>query len=110
MTAMSVDRCKGKFLLAVLGGVVLSACSPNASTAVPPVFAAAPPSAAPPATAAPAAPLVSGLPDFTALVERYGPAVVNVRVSSKVRASRTRAPRDQDQDEAPSIEDYFRQF
>ena len=107
---MSVDRCKGKFLLAVLSGVVLSACSPNASTAVPPVFAAAPPSAAPPATAAPAAPLVSGLPDFTALVERYGPAVVNVKVTSKARTSRTRAPRDQDQDEAPSLEDYFRQF
>jgi serine protease Do len=29
------------------------------------------------------APLVTGLPDFTALVERYGPAVVNVEVTEK---------------------------
>ncbi len=31
----------------------------------------------------PAEPLVKGLPDFTALVERYGPAVVNVAVVEK---------------------------
>ena len=32
-----------------------------------------------------AAPLASGLPDFRPLVERYGPAVVNVSVSANVR-------------------------
>jgi serine protease Do len=77
---------------------VLSACSPSASTAVPPVESAAVPAllpiaaqavATPPPTAAPVQPLVTGLPDFTALVERYGPAVVNVRVREQPRAQGT---------------------
>jgi serine protease Do len=33
------------------------------------------------------APLVTGLPDFTALVDRYGPAVVNISVSGNVKVS-----------------------
>ncbi len=33
------------------------------------------------------APLVSGLPDFTALVDRYGPAVVNISVSGSLKVS-----------------------
>ena len=39
--------------------------------------------AAPKAPAPPAEPLVRALPDFTPLVERYGPAVVNVEVVEK---------------------------
>jgi serine protease Do len=109
MTAMSVDRSNGKFFLALLSGVVLSACSPSASTAVPPVFAAAPPSAAPPANAAPVAPLVTGLPDFTGLVERYGPAVVNVKVNQKPRASNTRMQQQDPEAENP-FNEFFRQF
>lgn len=35
----------------------------------------------------PAAPLVAGLPDFTPLVERVGPSVVNIRTMEKVRSS-----------------------
>jgi serine protease Do len=108
MTAMSVDRCKSNLLLAVLSGVVLSACSPSASTAVPPVFAAAPPSAAPPVNAAPAAPLVSGLPDFTALVERYGPAVVNLQVSARARTVQSRGRREQGSEDP--LEDFLRQY
>jgi len=111
---MSVVRCNGKFVLAVLGGVVLSACSPNASTAVPPVFATSPPTAAPPASAAPVAPLVQGLPDFTGLVERYGPAVVNVKVNEKPRAMQSRAPRDDrnndDDDQGDPLGDFLRRF
>src|SRR5690242_20598278 len=80
----SVERCSGRFLLVVLSGLVLSACSPNASTAVPSVQN----TVAGPAPAATAPPIVSGLPDFTALVERYGPAVVNVQVTEG--RSRTR--------------------
>jgi len=38
-----------------------------------------------PRVAPSAAPLASGLPDFRPLVERYGPAVVNVSVSANVR-------------------------
>jgi serine protease Do len=109
---MSVDRCKGKFFLAVLSGVVLSACSPSASTAVPPVFAAQPPTAAPPATAAPVAPLVSGLPDFTALVERYGPAVVNVKVNQRpARAVPSRsAPAPDDDEPGDALGEFLRRF
>src|SRR5690606_3442765 len=88
-------------LLTLVSGAVLTACSPSASTAVPPVeamAAAAVPVAAqavatPPTAAAPVQPLVTGLPDFTALVERYGPAVVNVRVEERPAARSTqRAP------------------
>jgi serine protease Do len=106
---MSVNRCSGKFFLALVGGFVLSACSPSASTAVPPVFAAAPPpTAAPPASAEPVTPLVTGLPDFTALVERYGPAVVNVKVSQRPRgASARRAPQNPDSDDPL---EFFRQL
>src|SRR5688572_6928880 len=82
-SVMSVERCTGRFLLAALSGVVLSACSPSASTAVPPVSLGQAPTAAPPVAAAPVAPLVTGLPDFTQLVDRYGPAVVNVQVDSR---------------------------
>jgi len=106
---MSVHRFSGKFFITVLSGVALSACSPSASTAVPPVFAGAPPTAAPPAAAAPVAPLVTGLPDFTALVEHYGPAVVNVKVNQSRRAvSQTAEP----EDSAPRspLEDFLRQF
>ena len=41
---------------------------------------------APAALAAPvAAPLVTGLPDFTDLIDKVGPAVVNIRTTEKVR-------------------------
>jgi serine protease Do len=80
---MSLERCSGRFLLVALSGLALSACSPKASTAVPPV--ASTPTVAPAVTTAP---LVTGLPDFTALVERYGPAVVNVQVVEGRRNAR----------------------
>ena len=72
---MALERCSGRFFLVALSGLALSACSPSASTAVPPAAntVSAPASTAP-------APVVTGLPDFTGLVERYGPAVVNVQV------------------------------
>ncbi|QYF96120.1 Do family serine endopeptidase [Massilia sp. PAMC28688] len=42
--------------------------------------------AAPPAAPAPAArPLVTGLPDFTDLIDKVGPAVVNIRTTEKIR-------------------------
>jgi serine protease Do len=106
---MSVHRFSGKFFITVLSGVVLSACSPSASTAVPPVFAGAPPpTAEPPAAAQPVAPLVTGLPDFTALVDHYGPAVVNVKVNQSRRAQPVR-----DSEESgprSPLEDFLRQF
>ncbi len=47
------------------------------------VMLAAPVSAAPAAQAT--APLVTGLPDFTDLIDKVGPAVVNIRTTEKVR-------------------------
>jgi len=70
--------------LAVFCGA-LAACSPQSSTAAAaretavPAVAAAATTAATPAVA----PIVQGLPDFTALVDKYGPAVVNVDVVSR---------------------------
>ncbi len=61
----------------------LAACSPQASTAAA-TTGAADSVATVAATAAPAAArVVQGLPDFTALVDQYGPAVVNVDVVSR---------------------------
>ncbi|MCC7460875.1 MAG: Do family serine endopeptidase [Gammaproteobacteria bacterium] len=72
-------------ILAVLASAgLLAACSPQSSTAA----NAAPPTAAAAASAAPAAPLVRGMPDFAALVEKVGPTVVNVAVVARARAQR----------------------
>ena len=70
------------FALAILCGA-LAACSPKSSTAAatPPATSGAVTSAAAPAPAA--APMVQGLPDFTAIVQKYGPAVVNIDVVSR---------------------------
>jgi len=100
---MSVERCNGRFFLAALSGLVLAACSPSASTAVPPVQSGA---ARPTPTVATAPPLVSGLPDFTALVERYGPAVVNVQVTEG--RGRTRGTEDFEQGDP--FGDFFKRF
>ncbi len=101
---MYADRCTGRYFLAVLSGVVLSACSPNASTAVPPAQAAAPLAAT-----APAAPLVTGLPDFTSLVDQYGPAVVNVQVTERP-AQQVAQQRGQDGSGNDPFQDFFRRF
>ncbi len=67
----------------------LAACSPQASTAAPARETAVPAVAAAASAAIPAtAPMVQGLPDFTALVSQYGPAVVNVDVVSRQRETR----------------------
>jgi serine protease Do len=63
----------------------------------------------------PAVANVSGLPDFTGLVEKAGPAVVNIRVTK----FGTRAPRASDQDDGmrgdpgdnhPEIPEFFRRY
>jgi len=66
--------------LAVLGVI---AAMPVACTAQPSGSAAAPVVAA--QSSAPAAPIVTGLPDFTGLVEQVGPAVVNVSAEAAPR-------------------------
>ncbi len=65
----------------------------------------------PPATAqqspaaAPAPQLVQGLPDFTALVSKVGPAVVNIDATTKAKPARVGAYPDEDQ-----IPEIFRRF
>ncbi|MGD9596896.1 MAG: DegQ family serine endoprotease [Steroidobacteraceae bacterium] len=72
------------FAVAILCGA-LAACSPKSSTAAatPPATSSAVASTAAPAPASAAAPMVQGLPDFTAIVQKYGPAVVNIDVVSR---------------------------
>jgi serine protease Do len=74
---MSLEYCNGRYLWLALGALALSACSPADSQAAQRAHAAVPAAAA----AVTAAPLVTGLPDFTSLVQTYGPAVVNVEVT-----------------------------
>jgi serine protease Do len=83
--------------IALLG--VLATALPTACTAQAP-----PPIAPPPATTA-AAPIVTGLPDFTGLVQRVGPAVVNIRAETASRP----VLRGQGPDEA-EIPEFFRRF
>ncbi|MBA3589527.1 Do family serine endopeptidase [Methylibium sp.] len=63
----------------------------------------------PPAQAQPTptvlAPAVSGLPDFTELVERVGPAVVNIRTTER-RAARGAARPEMDEE----MQEFFRRF
>ncbi len=83
----------------VLVGAI-AASLPVACTAQPPATPIAPPPAA-----VPAAPIVSGLPDFTALVQRSGPAVVNIRAEvTPRRSARGQMP---DDEQIPEI---FRRF
>lgn len=59
-----------------------------------------------PATTAPAPELVTGLPDFTRLVERVGPGVVSIEATIGMRTAQ-RGPRSGPPDEIPEI---FRRF
>jgi serine protease Do len=82
-----------RVIAALCVAVTLAACSRELSAqstapADPPLASAAAPAGAPAAQAAapapsPAEPLARSLPDFSSLVDRYGPAVVNVEVVEK---------------------------
>ena len=56
------------------------------------------------AATVPAAPLVTGLPDFTQLVDVVGPAVVNIRTSEKISSQATASGMDED------MLEFFRRF
>ncbi len=100
---MSVDRFGGKVAVLVLSTLVLASCSRPAATAIPPVQAATLPQ-----VAQASAPLVTGLPDFTALVERYGPAVVNVQVVERRSVAQSRGQGELDPNDPFS--EFFRRF
>lgn len=61
---------------------------------------------APPPAATPAAPLVTGLPDFTGLVQKVGPAVVSVTAEVGMR----RTAREQAQPDMEAMPEIFRRF
>ena len=85
-------------LLAV--GLVIAGCGGSEQQPAP----AEQPQAAPPTQAQPSSqPLVTGLPDFTALVEKEGPAVVNISTVTHRDAS------DQQQ-QMEQLPEFFRRF
>lgn len=54
---------------------------------------------------------VSGLPDFTELVEKAGPAVVNIRVTQfGTRSQRSHAQRGDQEEGHPEIPEFFRRY
>ncbi len=87
--------------LAVLG--IIAASLPAACTAQPPVAGASTVPAATTAQTVPAAPIVTGLPDFTNLVQQVGPAVVNISAEAGSR----RVARGADEEEIP---EFFRRM
>jgi len=70
------------------------------------VFGSAITATAQPSIAAPAAPVVM-LPDFTELVEKAGPAVVNIRTAERTRQS---GPQGGDPDENDQFYEFFKRF
>ena len=59
----------------------------------------------------PAVAKVSGLPDFTQLVEKTGPAVVNIRVTQfGTRNSRSPSQRDERGEDHPEVPEFFKRF
>jgi serine protease Do len=89
---------------AVASGVAAAAPAPVVAAAAPAVAAA--PAAAP-------APVAAGvmLPDFTQIVSRNGPAVVNIRVMGSTKtALQGRQPRGQQFDEDDPFFEFFRRF
>ncbi|WP_372012864.1 DegQ family serine endoprotease [Pseudoxanthomonas sp. 10H] len=98
------SRVRPSLLAALVLTVPLMACA-RAPEGAATASQAAAPAAAVSAPQAPSAPLVTGLPDFTRLVEQVGPAVVNIEARIPARtAGRGGMPGN---DEMPEI---FRRF
>ncbi len=72
-------------LTGLIGGVLFGCNYPASAQHAASGAQAAVVAASQPAVASSTAPLVTGLPDFTPLVERVGPSVVNIRVMEKVQ-------------------------
>lgn len=99
--------------------VTATAAATAAATTVLPIGAGQPAAAQPAASSsvvtaaaaeainAPNAPLVTGLPDFTLLVERVGPAVVSIEATGSARNPMARGGGVPDDDELP---EFFRRF
>jgi serine protease Do len=94
-------KLKPMYAVVLALGVAAGASTVGWGGAQQPVWSAA---HAQTASAVPAAPLVTGLPDFTQLVDAVGPAVVNIRTTEKV--SNQRAMNGMDED----MMEFFRRF
>jgi len=94
-------RARKPLIAALALTMPLVACARAPETATAPAATVA----ATAAQAAPAAPLVTGLPDFTQLVERVAPGVVNIEARISPRASRGGGLPDEQQ-----IPEIFRRF
>jgi serine protease Do len=90
--------------------LALAGCSPPASTAaaVPAERAPAVDTATPPAGPSAGVAVARALPDFSGLVERFGPAVVNVQVVEKRTEAQLRGPQGMSPND-PFFE-FFRRF
>ncbi|KAF1695727.1 DegQ family serine endoprotease [Pseudoxanthomonas koreensis] len=99
------SRVRPSLLAALVLTAPLMACARSPEAAAPVAVQSAPAVAAP---AAPSAPLVTGLPDFTRLVEQVGPGVVNIeaRIGSPRGAARARGGMPDDE----QIPEIFRRF
>ncbi len=90
-------------VVTAVGLLVAATSFPRFSQATSPVVMPLPASAPPPDSR----PLVQGLPDFTALVERVGPAVVNIRTTQRVEtASNDDLPEGMDE----QMQEFFKRF
>lgn len=87
-------------LMGVLFAATPAACTAQQSPTETTTAGAAAQAVTPPT----ASPLVAGLPDFTALVERVGPAVVNISAETAPRRP------DPSQQMPPGLEDFLRRF
>ena len=85
-------------LTTALVAIIPAACSAQVPSATTPI--------APPPAATPAAPLVTGLPDFTQLVQKVGPAVVNI--TAEIAPRRIARQGQMPDDEA--VPEIFRRF
>src|SRR5258708_39922667 len=81
---MSLQWSARRAALVFVTSIALAACSGSSSAQTAPQ-AAAPTRAAAEASPNAEAPLITTLPDFSPLVERYGPAVVNVEVVERAQ-------------------------
>jgi serine protease Do len=101
---------KKPLIAAVLGAVTIAApvgavYLAGATRAV--ATSAATPSATAPSAAAPSAATPAMLPDFSTMVQKYGPAVVNISVVSKVSASLNSQGDDSDDNGGPNDNNPF---
>ena len=94
----------------VVGGASVTAISTLRTNAPTPLMSSA--NAAPAVAAPVAAPLASmnGAPDFSAITQRYGPAVVNISVVGTASASEGESPLAQGGVDPEQIQEFLRRF